>query len=620
MPGVTTISDSVASNAMISTLKATTSTTASLMAALIPSAALVPSAGAVAGPSVKPKVSFRDRIRSLQHSDAKPVQFQATITAPTTLTTCNEKEHKPTSDDKEKLIDNVPSTPSGSATSASSGSGNGKSTRTSIGTMSFKEKIKQLGQQHVTRSEDSGTAQLKPWSKLKLATVLSSGSSYASLNNSFAESSPIHIQEQQSKQQLFPHPQPIKVAKIRPTTSKGRSASATSIATQPKQYDKTISSSIPKLKTAQTSDRLKVKYNERICTSDSEIRQTEWQLNGKPSRFKSRTLKSQGEPKIYRSVDDLSPEYGGLPFVKKLKILNERQKLAELESAMQTRSFSLDCPEWSDGNEPEPLIRSSSEGSGMTRSKIAAISMVAPTSYLNSTNTIVPIAPLNVPRSPISPEANETQERRELKSILKKLSEEKEQQSKAAAATAAAAVVAATTEPDDMKGLLSAPTVEGYVARHSKFMKSVTFYSTTLSSPPCSAHSAIGERSQFPLLSGAQSPNEQTTTTALIQVDDHEQQQQQQYIQSDQSFLLLPDSINNKALQDEVTTVDDMMLLTQQEHRISSLSPQSQTQTRPPAQTTHFPFDGDLQKIDDTTPLNGSTNPFISNKIKVKGK
>lgn len=606
MMGVTTISDSIASNAMLSSLKATTNTTASLMAALIPSAV----AGSVAGPSIKPKVSFRDRIKSLQHSDTKQTPFQATVTAPTTLTTCNEKEHKTTADDKEKLIENVPSTPVGSAASGgASGNGNGKSTKTSVGTMSFKEKIKQLSQQHVTRSEDSGVAQLKPWSKLKLATVLSGGSSYASLNNSFAESSPIHIhqhvQQQQGKQQLFPQQQPIKVAKIRPTTSsRGMSSSATSIATAPKKYDKTsISSSIPKLKTAQTSNRLKVKYNERICTSDSEIRHTEWQLNGK-SRLKSRT---QGETKIYRSVDDLSPEYGGLPFVKKLKILNERQKLAELESAMKTRSFSLDCPEWSDGNEPEPLIRSSSEGSGLTRSKIATISMVAPTSYLNTSNQIVPIAPLNVPRTPISPEANETQERRELKSILKKLSEEKDQLPKLKAAT----------EPEELKGLLSAPTVEGYVARHSKFMKSVTFYST-LSSPPTSAHSAISERSSFPLLSGAQSPNETptSTTAALIQVDDPEQQQHQ-YTQSDQSFLLLPDSINSKALQEGGTTVDDMMLLTQQEHRTTSLSPQQQMQTQ--AQT-HFPFDGDLQKIDETSPLNGSTNPFISNKIKVKGK
>ena len=64
------------------------------------------------------------------------------------------------------------------------------------------------------------------------------------------------------------------------------------------------------------------------------------------------------QTKMYASVDDLSPEYCGLPFVKKLKILNERQKLAELEKAV--RSSSLDCGDTElefDGN----LTRSHSE-------------------------------------------------------------------------------------------------------------------------------------------------------------------------------------------------------------------------------------------------------------------
>ncbi|XP_049794521.1 uncharacterized protein LOC126204156 [Schistocerca nitens] len=54
----------------------------------------------------------------------------------------------------------------------------------------------------------------------------------------------------------------------------------------------------------------------------------------------------QRETKFYTSIDDLSPEYSGLPFVKKLKILNERQKLAELERTVAAagflRSSSLD--------------------------------------------------------------------------------------------------------------------------------------------------------------------------------------------------------------------------------------------------------------------------------------
>ncbi|XP_055295975.1 uncharacterized protein LOC129565282 isoform X3 [Sitodiplosis mosellana] len=566
-PAVTTISDSVASNAMLISLKATTNTTTSLMAGLMPTSMPAP----VASSSVKPKVSFRDRIKSLQHSDSKQVPFVSAMTASSTIA---DKEHKPTSDDKEKLIEAAPCTASISVVASTSTSGNGRPTKSS-GALSFRDKIKQqLGHQHA-RSEEIQTAQLRPWSKLKLATVLSGGSSYASLNNSFTDS-PKHMQHQQ-QQPL------IKIAKIRPTTSARVSIPARQKATTSKSRSAT----------AQKVDSLSVKSSERICTSDSEIRHSEWQSNNK-LKFQSRTLKSCGEKKCYRSVDDLSPEYGGLPFVKKLKILNERQKLAELESVMTTRSFSLDCPEWSDGNEPEPLIRSHSEGSGMPRSRISTITTVAPTSYLNTTNTIVAIAPLNIPRSPVSPESNETQERRELKSILKKLSEEK------SVATTPSQPNAAINEADELKGLLSAPTVEGYVARHSKFMKSVTFNST-LSSPPQSAHSAIDERSSFPLLSGAQSPNEMTT---LIQVEHHKQQQQQQHIQSDQSFLLLPDSINSKAssLEDDVAIADDMFLSQEQ----LSLSP-------------HQLFESQPQKIEESSPLNGSTNPFISNKIKVKG-
>lgn len=73
---------------------------------------------------------------------------------------------------------------------------------------------------------------------------------------------------------------------------------------------------------------------------------------------KSPPTRKLQQTKMYASVDDLSPEYCGLPFVKKLKILNERQKLAELEKAV--RSSSLDC-----GENVEPidsnLTRSHSE-------------------------------------------------------------------------------------------------------------------------------------------------------------------------------------------------------------------------------------------------------------------
>jgi len=74
---------------------------------------------------------------------------------------------------------------------------------------------------------------------------------------------------------------------------------------------------------------------------------------------KSPPAKKLQQTKMYASVDDLSPEYCGLPFVKKLKILNERQKLAELEKAV--RSSSLDCGENAEPEFDSNLTRSHSE-------------------------------------------------------------------------------------------------------------------------------------------------------------------------------------------------------------------------------------------------------------------
>lgn len=74
---------------------------------------------------------------------------------------------------------------------------------------------------------------------------------------------------------------------------------------------------------------------------------------------KSPPARKLQQTKMYASVDDLSPEYCGLPFVKKLKILNERQKLAELEKAV--RSSSLDCGESVEPEFDSNLTRSHSE-------------------------------------------------------------------------------------------------------------------------------------------------------------------------------------------------------------------------------------------------------------------
>lgn len=77
------------------------------------------------------------------------------------------------------------------------------------------------------------------------------------------------------------------------------------------------------------------------------------------SSQKSPPARKLQQTKMYASVDDLSPEYCGLPFVKKLKILNERQKLAELEKAV--RSSSLDCGENAESEFDSNLTRSHSE-------------------------------------------------------------------------------------------------------------------------------------------------------------------------------------------------------------------------------------------------------------------
>jgi hypothetical protein len=84
----------------------------------------------------------------------------------------------------------------------------------------------------------------------------------------------------------------------------------------------------------------------------------------------------------------------------------------------------------------------------------------------------------------LSPE-NETLERRNLKSILKKLSA-----GSRAGSRAGSSETSATSTPDceataaEMRKLMCAPTLEGYVARHSKLSKSVTFNKYTLQSPP----------------------------------------------------------------------------------------------------------------------------------------
>ncbi|XP_028982557.1 potassium/sodium hyperpolarization-activated cyclic nucleotide-gated channel 1 isoform X2 [Diachasma alloeum] len=184
------------------------------------------------------------------------------------------------------------------------------------------------------------------------------------------------------------------------------------------------------------------------------------------SQIKQTLVQIRQQTKMYASVDDLSPEYCGLPFVKKLKILNERQKLAELEKAV--RSSSLDCGENNEGGFNGSLTRSHSEACAIEYArKLARFNKEHPNSQS--------------PSDPLSPE-NETLERRNLKSILKKLS------SGSRAGSTDTSTGTSTPDPDvvsdELRKLMRAQTIEGYAARHSKLSKSVTFNKYTLQSPP----------------------------------------------------------------------------------------------------------------------------------------
>lgn len=74
--------------------------------------------------------------------------------------------------------------------------------------------------------------------------------------------------------------------------------------------------------------------------------------------------------KKYNSVDDLSPEYSGLPFVTKLKILNEKQNAA-VDADSVVRSASLDVPD-RPIEDDFGIIRSQSEASAIQRRRTSS--------------------------------------------------------------------------------------------------------------------------------------------------------------------------------------------------------------------------------------------------------
>ncbi|EAT48995.1 AAEL000014-PA [Aedes aegypti] len=400
------------------------------------------------------RVSFKDRLKSMQRQESKA----ETRTTPAIPEASDMNQH---------LLASGPVKPSKPSAA-----------------QALKDKIRSFG--HLQRTDDH----LKPWSKLKLATVVSVGGSYSSLNNSLNEDSPILEPAKKAGRHKTSMPADLNLNSLVSTAPPPISSAPPTTTSSKPMFQ-------PPSKVFSRST-----YIEKACVSDSEV-VSKKQPPPPPARvrMKPKPIKLISEPKSYKSyvsIDDLSPEYSGLPFVKRLKILNERQRLAQLEAAMQTRSLSLDCTDSNSSNagyEPaEQLSRSRSEGSGIgpARSKSAS----PPTSTSRAT--------------PLSPESNETPERRQLKSILKKLSEDK-----------LALDQRQGIQNRDLKKLMRAQTVEGYVARHSKFMKSVTFNRDTLSSPPTSANvcESIEERTLFPIPS-AQSTTTTTTTATTNSTSD----------------------------------------------------------------------------------------------------
>lgn len=148
----------------------------------------------------------------------------------------------------------------------------------------------------------------------------------------------------------------------------------------------------------------------------------------------------------YNSINDLSPEYSGLSFVKKLKILNERQKLADLEEKAFLRSASLDSS--SRKNFEIPLCNDYQ----LTRSHSEAVALEV---VLRNQKLRKPAQPLNTTTTPTE-ECNETAERIRLKNILKQLSSN-------------------CFGVDRVNQLMTSQTIEGYAARHSKLTRNITF-------------------------------------------------------------------------------------------------------------------------------------------------
>ena len=161
----------------------------------------------------------------------------------------------------------------------------------------------------------------------------------------------------------------------------------------------------------------------------------------RPQRLRLRQLKDRTS-RDYKSIDDLSPEYTCLPFVKRLKILNERQKIAELQRAL-TVVQSTD----SGDNEDEKTDQGSSQSSA-SAALPATTSSPVPDSGDNKRPSTSRIA---------SHEGNETPERVNLKKMLRSMS---------------GMELLPSMDQHNRMRLLRSQTVEGYALRHASFTSS----------------------------------------------------------------------------------------------------------------------------------------------------
>lgn len=170
------------------------------------------------------------------------------------------------------------------------------------------------------------------------------------------------------------------------------------------------------------------------CTENNSIKdQCDIRIGQRPN-----VLHLENSKKKYNSINDLSPKYAGLSFVKKLKILNELQKRAEHENNDFLKSSSLDLT----GCKNSDKIFSNQ----INRSHSETVAL----------EVILRNQKLHKRKATSTNDCNETAERIRLKNILKKLSSN-------------------SFGNDKVNHLMSSQTIEGYAARHSKLTRNVTF-------------------------------------------------------------------------------------------------------------------------------------------------